>query len=111
MALAHFKYAMPMPKNWLSLFVLCSLGVCAFRAIGLILASVTNTMQEATILIQVLYMPMLFLSGATVPSAILPAWAQTLAEFMPASYLVSGLQGIFFRNQNLATKDNAVAIG
>ena len=56
---AHFYYAMPMPQNWLSLFILCSLGVCAFRAIGLILASVTNTMQEATILIQLLYMPML----------------------------------------------------
>ncbi len=108
-ALAHFKYAMPMPQNWLSLFLMCSLGVCAFRAIGLILASVTNTMQEATILIQVLYMPMLFLSGATIPSAILPTWAQTLAEFMPASYLVTGLQGIFFRNQNLA--DNAAAVG
>ncbi len=108
-ALAHFQYAMPMPRNWLSLFVMCSVGLCAFRAIGLILASVTNTMQEATILIQVLYMPMLFLSGATVPSAILPKWAQTLAEFMPASYLVSGLQGIFFQNQNLA--NNAGAIG
>jgi imidazolonepropionase-like amidohydrolase/ABC-type multidrug transport system permease subunit len=109
LALAHFHYAMPMPRNWLSLFLLCSLGLCAFRAIGLILASVTNTMQEATILIQVIYMPMLFLSGATIPSAILPTWAQTLAEFMPASYLVTGLQGIFFRNQNLA--DNAASIG
>jgi imidazolonepropionase-like amidohydrolase/ABC-type multidrug transport system permease subunit len=108
-ALAHFQYAMPMPQNWLSLFLMCSVGVCAFRAIGLILGAVANTMQEATILIQVLYMPMLFLSGATVPSALLPTWAQTLAEFMPASYLVTGLQGIFFRNQNLA--DNAAAIG
>ena len=49
--------------------LMVSLGVCAFRAIGLILASVTNTMQEAMIAIQLLYMPMLFLSGATVPSA------------------------------------------
>ena len=53
-------------------------------------------------------MPMLFLSGATVPSAMLPKWAQTLAQFMPASYLVSGFQGIFFRNQNLW--DNAPAV-
>ncbi len=67
LALAHFLYLMPMPQNLGSLFVLCSIGVCAFRAIGLILASVTNTMQETTILIQILYMPMLFLSGATFP--------------------------------------------
>ena len=90
--------------------MLCSLGVCAFRAIGLILASVTNTMQEATILIQILYMPMLFLSGATIPAASLPIWAQTLGQFLPASYLVQGFQGIFFHNLNLADKDNAIAV-
>ncbi|MCU1235630.1 MAG: type transporter [Candidatus Solibacter sp.] len=107
--LAHFLYAMPLPANWLSLFVMASLGVCSLRAIGLILAAVTNTMQEATIAIQVLYMPMLFLSGATFPAAMLPKWAQTLAQFMPASYLVTGFQGIFFQNQNLL--DNAPAVG
>jgi ABC-2 type transport system permease protein len=47
LAVAHFQYAMPLPRNWISLFLMVSLGVCAFRAIGLILASVTNTMQEA----------------------------------------------------------------
>jgi imidazolonepropionase-like amidohydrolase len=106
--LAHFIYAMPMPQNWFSLFLMASLGVFAMRAIGLILAAVTNTMAEATIAIQSVYMPMLFLSGATVPAAMLPHWAQTLAQFMPASYLVSGFQGIFFRHQNLW--DNAPAV-
>jgi imidazolonepropionase-like amidohydrolase/ABC-type multidrug transport system permease subunit len=106
--LAHFLYAMPIPPNWFSLFLMASLGVCSLRAIGLILAAVTNTMGEATVAIQSVYMPMLFLSGATVPSAMLPGWAQTVAQFMPASYLVSGFQGIFFRNQNLW--DNAPAV-
>ncbi len=106
--LAHFLYAMPLPQNWFSLFLMASLGVCSMRAIGLILAAVTNTMAEATIAIQSVYMPMLFLSGATIPAAMLPKWAQTLAQFMPASYLVSGFQGIFFRNQNL--RDNALAV-
>jgi imidazolonepropionase-like amidohydrolase/ABC-type multidrug transport system permease subunit len=106
---AHFGYAMPMPQNWFSLFLMTSLGVCAFRSIGLILAAVTNTMQEANILIQMLYMPMLFLSGITIPAAILPNWAQTVAEFLPASYLVIGFQGIFFRNQTIL--DNLVPVG
>jgi imidazolonepropionase-like amidohydrolase/ABC-type multidrug transport system permease subunit len=107
-ALAHFLYAMPVPQNWFSLLLMASFGVCSLRAIGLILAAVTNTMAEATIAIQSVYMPMLFLSGATIPAAMLPNWAQTLAQFMPASYLVSGFQGIFFRNQNL--RDNAAAV-
>ena len=108
-ALAHFLYAMPLPHNWISLFVMVTLGVCALRSVGLILASVTNTMQEAMIAIQLAYMSQLFLSGATIPSAILPNWAQTLAEFLPASYLVTGFQGIFFRNQTLWDNLPAVA--
>src|SRR5436190_12932623 len=107
--LAHFLYAMPLPQNWLSLLAMASIGVCALRAIGSILAAVTNTMQEANIAIQLLYMPMLFLSGATVPSAILPNWAQTVGQFLPASHLVTAFQGIFFRNENLLA--NAVPIG
>src|ERR1051326_2471594 len=109
LGLAHFQYGMPLPKNMISLLLMATLGVCAFRAIGLILASVTNTMQEAMIAIQLFYMPMLFLSGATIPSALLPKWAQTLAEFMPASYLVTGFQGIFFRNQSIG--DSPAAVG
>ena len=42
--LAHFLYAMPLPRNWISLFLMATLGVCSIRAIGLILAAVTNTM-------------------------------------------------------------------
>jgi imidazolonepropionase-like amidohydrolase/ABC-type multidrug transport system permease subunit len=109
LAVAHFKYAMPLPQNGVSLFIMVTLGVCAFRAIGLILGAVANTMQEAMVAIQLLYMPMLFLSGATFPSAMLPKWAQTVAEFMPAAYLVSGFQGIFFRNQTLF--DNYLSAG
>jgi imidazolonepropionase-like amidohydrolase/ABC-type multidrug transport system permease subunit len=107
--LAHVIYAMPLPQHWFSLFLMASFGVCAFRSIGLILAAVTNTMAEANILIQMLYMPMLFLSGTTIPLSVLPTWAQTVAEFLPATYLVTGFQGIFFRNQNIL--DNAAAVG
>src|SRR5678816_1255442 len=60
--LAHFLYRMPLPANWFSLLCMVTLGVCSMRSIGLILAAVTNTMAEATIAIQVVYMPMLFLS-------------------------------------------------
>jgi imidazolonepropionase-like amidohydrolase/ABC-type multidrug transport system permease subunit len=109
--LAHFMYAMPMPRNWISLILITSVGVCAFRGLGLILGAVANTMAEANIMIQILYMPMLFLSGTTIPSAILPGWAQTLGEFMPAAYLVSGFQGIFFRNRSILDKDNLAAVG
>lgn len=100
--LAHFVYGMPVPERLFSFFALISLGVFAFRALGLILASVANSMQGSQVLIQLFYMPMLFLSGATFPITLLPEWAQIVSQFLPASYLVTGFQGIFFRNEPLS---------
>ncbi len=108
LGLAYFVYGMPIPARLFSLFGLISLGLLAFRAIGLILASVVNTMQGSQVLIQLFYMPMLFLSGATFPITILPPWAQIISQFLPASYLVTGFQGIFFRNESLSTNWSAV---
>jgi ABC transporter DrrB family efflux protein len=99
--LSHFLYGMPFPKRWLSLFLFLSLGVISFRALGMIIASVVNSMQESTIVIQLLYFPMLLLSGATIPLSILPNWIQIFAQFLPASYLITGLQGILGRGETL----------
>lgn len=108
-ALAHRIYGMPMPQNWFSLLVLTTLGVFAFRSIGLILASIVNSAQESTIGIQLLYMPMLFLSGATFPLDMLPAWARIVGQFLPATYLVTGFQSVFLRRETLAHNWRTVA--
>jgi imidazolonepropionase-like amidohydrolase/ABC-type multidrug transport system permease subunit len=100
--LAHFIYGMAIPRQWLSLLIFVALGAMAFRALGLIIASVVNSMQESQILIQLLYFPMLFLSGATIPISILPNWVQILAQFIPATYLMTGMQSILGRNETLA---------
>ena len=81
----------------------------AFRSIGLIVASIVNSAQESTIAIQILYMPMLFLSGATFPTTILPAWGQIVGQFLPATYLVTGFQSVFLRRETLAQNGPAVA--
>ncbi len=99
--LAHFIYEMPPPDSTMSLLVLVSLGVMSFRAIGLIVASVVNSMQESNIVVNLLYLPMLLLSGATFPITLLPEVAQYIAQFVPASYLVTGFQGIFLRGESL----------
>src|SRR5262249_31889011 len=107
--LAHYIYGMQIPDRWPSLLALVSLGVLAFRSIGLILASIVNSTQESTVAIQLLYMPMLFLSGATFPVTMLPAWAQTFGQFLPATYLVTGFQSVFLHKETLAQNLPAVA--
>lgn len=99
--LAHFVYGMPWPERWLSLTFFMIFAVMAFRALGMIVASVVNSMQESQIVIQMLYLPMLFLSGATFPVEAMPVWLQKVAGFLPASHLKIGLDGILVKNETL----------
>src|ERR1700731_2043326 len=106
--LAHNIFGMPYPTNWFSLIVFVSLGVAAFRAFGLIIAAVVNSSQEGNILIQIIYMPMLFLSGATFPLQFMPSWLKLVTQFIPASYLVTGMAGILQRGETIAQNSKSV---
>jgi ABC-2 type transport system permease protein len=76
----------------LAVFVLVTVGTVSFASLGLVVASVTNTMQETQIINQLLWFPLIFLSGATIPLPSLPAVVQRVGVFLPATYLVNGLQ-------------------
>jgi ABC-2 type transport system permease protein len=80
----------------LSAFLLITIGTVSFASMGLVVASVTNTMQETTVINQLIWFPLLFLSGATVPLANLPQVAKHVGLFLPATYLVTGLQSAIF---------------
>src|SRR5882757_5826621 len=82
--------------NILSFFILVTVGVVSFASMGLIVASVTNTMQETQVLNQLIWLPLIFLSGATMPLPYLPQVAQKVALFLPATYLVWGLEAATF---------------
>jgi len=77
------------------------LGTVTFASLGLIVASITNTMQETQIINQIIWFIFLFISGATIPFPKLPAMVQRIAVFLPATYLVSGLQRAMVDHANV----------
>jgi len=82
----------------LAAFLLISIGTISFASLGLVVASVTNTMQETQVINQLLWLPLIFLSGATFPLAFLPEVVQKVSLFLPATYLVQGLQRAIFNS-------------
>jgi ABC-type uncharacterized transport system permease subunit len=90
--LARVVFHVPSIGSPLSLFLLISVGIISFGSLGLVVASVTNTMQETQVLNQLLWLPLIFLSGATFPLAFLPRTVQRIGLFLPSTYLVNGLQ-------------------
>jgi hypothetical protein len=82
----------------------------AFASLGLVVASVTNTMQETQVINQLIWLPLIFLSGATVPLATLPQVVRRVGLFLPATYLVTELQDAIYWNAAAWSRDVLVAL-
>ena len=101
LTLANRMFGMVIPPNIGSLFLFAIIACVAFRSMGLIIAAVVNSSQESLILIQPIYMAMLFLSGATIPLFLLPDWLQLVTQFIPATYLMIGISGILQQGESV----------
>jgi ABC-type multidrug transport system permease subunit len=96
--LARFIFHVPSLGNLFSIAVLVTVGAVSFGSLGLVVASVTNTMQETQVLNQIIWLPLIFLSGATFPLSYLPESVQHFGLFLPATYLVTALQSALYQS-------------
>jgi imidazolonepropionase-like amidohydrolase/ABC-type multidrug transport system permease subunit len=109
LVLSMAMYGMPWPSNVLDFLVFVIVAILAMRSMGGVIAAVANSMAEGQVIIQCLYLPMMLLSGATMPVSLLPEWVQSLVQFIPATHLVSGLQGILLKQETLLDNWKPVA--
>lgn len=73
--------------------VFCGL---AMFAVGYLIASVAPNARTAQVVSMVIFYPMLFLSGAGIPLEIMPATIKKIASFLPLTYVVKLLRGLWF---------------
>ncbi|MGN6729552.1 MAG: ABC transporter permease, partial [Rhodanobacteraceae bacterium] len=84
--------------NWGALLLADVLGVLPFCALGLLVGTLVGG-QGAPAVVNLIYLPMSFLSGLWLPLKLLPKFLQQLAPLWPATHLgqialsVSGQDG------------------
>ncbi|RTE86610.1 MULTISPECIES: ABC transporter permease [Gammaproteobacteria] len=71
------------PWQWVSLFIILLLGTLPFALIGLLLGLCLSD-KAAPALVNLIYLPMAFLSGLWMPISILPDFVGTIAQWLPA---------------------------
>ena len=79
--------------QWLALVATCLVGVLPFSALGLWLGTLVSG-RGAPALINLIYLPMAFLSGLWVPLNMLPAVLQSIAPAWPAYHLAQIAQQV-----------------
>ena len=81
--LGHVR--MPL-ESWLALLVADTLGVLPFCAIGLLIGTLVGG-QGAPAVVNLIYLPMSFLSGLWLPLQFLPKFLQQTAPLWPSTHL------------------------
>jgi ABC-2 type transport system permease protein len=76
-------------------------GIWAFVPLGLIMGSAAKDMRSAPPVGNLIFFPMIFLSGAALPMQMLPDWLQAFGKMLPTTYLVLALDGVMVRHEPL----------
>jgi ABC-2 type transport system permease protein len=87
-------YHMTFSGSYLDMFVVCSLGYITLVALGQLLSNLVNTVQEASVVTQLLFFILIFLSGTTMPLDGLPESLQRIALFTPPTLMIILIQGV-----------------
>lgn len=84
----------PLTLDWSKLAVVVLSGAMAMLALGLIVAAVADNTKVAPSIAQLIFMPMIFLSGATVPDFLIPPSWQQVGEFLPLTHVFRACKAI-----------------
>lgn len=82
--------------NWMYVFGGFLLCAFSFAAVGYIVAGLSPTARIAQVVGQVLYFPMMFLSGVAFPPEIMPERVRVAANWLPLTQVVNLLQNLWF---------------
>ncbi len=83
-------------------FVLLFLGTFSFIGLGILLTSLANNEETATILMTVLQFPMMFLTGVFFPIQQMPWFMQDISKVLPLTYAITAMRKVMILNAGIA---------
>lgn len=88
------SYTMLDGVSWAGIIFLTMASALFSNSLGLILALRTRTVEGASMIMNSIAFPTMFLGGLTVPKELLPHWVQFFAEVFPHTRLIDSMRSI-----------------
>jgi ABC-2 type transport system permease protein len=95
-ASAKAVFGLRFAGNVLSVALAFSLSCLSFFSLGFVLSGLMRTARTAQIVGLTLFFPMVMLSGAAIPLETMPASIRAYSHFLPLTYVVKFLKGVWF---------------
>ncbi|HET9703056.1 MAG TPA: ABC transporter permease, partial [Vicinamibacterales bacterium] len=110
MALGRAIFGMEMVGSWLALVAVYVCGACALIPMGLLVGSTARDIRTAPAIANLLFFPMMFLSGSAMPFSVLPDGVKRFARLLPTTYLNEGYSGVIVRGEALWPLAGSLAV-
>ena len=110
LGLGGLAFDASMPANWLGFAGAIVLGVACFAGLGLAAAALIRSAEGVSAVVNVVVLPMAFLSGAFGPTQDFPAVLQAIADVLPLTYFIDIVDGVYLDGDSFFADPKALAI-
>ncbi|RBM18059.1 ABC transporter permease [Streptomyces sp. PT12] len=93
-------YGLQLTGSWWLSIPLVACGTLAFMSIGLLIGAWANSDEAANGALQVVIMPMAFLSGSFFPTDEMPGWLNAIATVLPLKHLNEAMMDVLSRGES-----------
>jgi ABC-2 type transport system permease protein len=98
------------PASWAALVLVLLVGVAAFAGMGFGVASLIRSDEGASAVVNLIVLPMAFLSGSFGSTSRYPEVLQKIAEALPLTYLLRLTKAAYFHGEYLTSDLAGVAV-
>jgi ABC-2 type transport system permease protein len=110
LALGGLAFGASMPANDLGFAGAVVLGVACFAGLGFGAAALIRSAEGVSAVVNVVILPMAFLSGSFGPRSDFPAVLQAIADVLPLTYFLEIVDGVYLDGDSLFADPTALAV-
>jgi ABC-2 type transport system permease protein len=97
------------PASPASLVVVIAIGAAAFAALGLAVTTIVKTAEGSSAVVNAIYLPLAFISGAFFSPRDMPRFLEVISELLPLTYLLRLIRSTFIEGETLTSSPGALA--
>ena len=102
MTLALLVYGLPVAGSVGAIFLAALLFIIVMSSIGVIIANLSDTMQQTMFLMLFVVLSFILLSGLMTPIESMPLWVQHFTHLLPPTYMVEIMRAVYLRGTTVA---------
>lgn len=100
----------PLPDRVFSVVAVVLFGAAAFCGVGLAAASLIRSAEGSSAVVNVILLPMAFLSGSFGPTRSYPRVLEAIGEVLPLKYYIDVVKGVYLDGEHVWEEPRALAV-